>query len=180
MISPEPSELQELVRDLHQQASPWCPAGLGSRLHWGPPAQAGDYISTAKLDRIVEHSAGDFTVTVEAGMPLAALQAELGATNQWLAVDAPWGSGHAGSVGGLVARGLAGGLRQRYLGIRDQLIGIEVLRTDGTTAQAGGSVVKNVAGYDLMRLFCGSWGSLGLITKLTLRTFPKVCSGRES
>ncbi|MFZ9280354.1 MAG: FAD-binding oxidoreductase [Vulcanococcus sp.] len=173
MISPEPSELQELVRDLHQQASPWCPAGLGSRLHWGPQAQAGAYISAAKLDRIVEHSAGDFTVTVEAGMPLAALQAELGATNQWLAVDAPWGSGHAGSVGGLVARGLAGGLRQRYLGIRDQLIGIEVLRSDGTTAQAGGSVVKNVAGYDLMRLFCGSWGSLGLITKLTLRTFPK-------
>ena len=71
-----------------------------------------------------------------------------------------------------MARGLAGGFRQRYLGIRDQLIGIGLLRADGVAARAGGKVVKNVAGYDLMRLFCGSWGSLGLITELTLRTLP--------
>jgi glycolate oxidase FAD binding subunit len=75
-------------------------------------------------------------------------------------------------VGGLLARGLAGGLRQRYMGVRDQLIGLSLLRADGTAAKAGGKVVKNVAGYDLMRLFCGSWGSLGLITELTLRTYP--------
>jgi glycolate oxidase FAD binding subunit len=112
-------------------------------------------------------------------MPLAQLQAELSRQNQWLAIDAPWGSdatsatdGQQGSIGGLVARGLAGGLRQRYLGVRDQLIGIGLLRADGTAARAGGKVVKNVAGYDLMRLFTGSWGSLGLITELTLRTFP--------
>jgi glycolate oxidase FAD binding subunit len=76
-------------------------------------------------------------------------------------------------VGGLVARGLAGGLRQRHLGVRDQLIGISVMRADGTIAKAGGQVVKNVAGYDLMRLLCGSWGSLGLITEVTLRTMPR-------
>jgi glycolate oxidase FAD binding subunit len=75
-------------------------------------------------------------------------------------------------VGGLVARGLAGGYRQRYLGVRDQLIGIQLLRSDGVAARAGGRVVKNVAGYDLMRLFTGSWGSLGLITAVTLRTLP--------
>jgi glycolate oxidase FAD binding subunit len=68
---------------------------------------------------------------------------------------------------------MAGGLRQRYLGVRDQLIGLALLRADGTAAKAGGKVVKNVAGYDLMRLFTGSWGSLGLITELTLRTFPR-------
>ncbi len=78
----------------------------------------------------------------------------------------------AGSIGGLVARGLAGGYRQRYLGVRDQLIGIALLRADGTAARAGGKVVKNVAGYDLMRPLCGSWGSLGLITAVTLRTQP--------
>jgi glycolate oxidase FAD binding subunit len=72
-----------------------------------------------------------------------------------------------------VARGLAGGLRQRYLGVRDQLIGIRLLRADGVASRAGGQVVKNVAGYDLMRLFTGSWGSLGLITELTLRTAPQ-------
>jgi glycolate oxidase FAD binding subunit len=185
VICPEPSELQELVRQLHRQASPWLPAGLGSRLHWGPPVLPAPgeeqplLLSTSRLDRVVEHCVGDFTVTVQAGMPLAQLQAELSRQNQWLAIDAPWGSdatsatdGQQGSIGGLVARGLAGGLRQRYLGVRDQLIGIGLLRADGTAARAGGKVVKNVAGYDLMRLFTGSWGSLGLITELTMRTFP--------
>ena len=186
MICPEPSELQELVQQLHRQASPWLPAGQGSRLHWGPPVLPAPgeeqplVVSTSRLDRVIEHCVGDFTVTVQAGMPLAQLQAELSRQNQWLAIDAPWGSdatsatdGQQGSIGGLVARGLAGGLRQRYLGVRDQLIGIGLLRADGTAARAGGKVVKNVAGYDLMRLFTGSWGSLGLITELTLRTFPR-------
>ena len=182
MICPEPSALQELVRELHQQARPWLPAGSASRLGWGPPVQAGAgenealVISTSRLNRVVEHCAGDFTVTVEAGLPLQQLQAELADAQQWLAIDWPWGSGPrgeaGGTVGGLVARGLSGGLRQRYLGIRDQLIGVSLIRADGTPAKAGGRVVKNVAGYDLMRLLAGSWGSLGLITSLTLRTYP--------
>lgn len=186
-MRPEPSELQELVRELHRQATPWLPAGLGSRLHWGPAVRAGSeqpgeraeplVLSTARLGGIVEHNPGDFTVTVAAGTPLVALQEELAHHRQWLPVDWPWGSGPAGvasgSIGGLVARGLAGGLRQRYLGVRDQLIGIELLRADGTAARAGGKVVKNVAGYDLMRLLCGSWGSLALITAVTLRTQPQ-------
>lgn len=176
-MTPEPSELQELVRELHQQATPWQPAGLGSRLSWGAPVAAGSAtVSCRRLRGIVEHSPGDFTVTALAGTPLVEVQAELAHHQQWLAVDWPWGSGSAGdasgSLGGLVARGLAGGLRQRYLGVRDQLIGIELIRADGTRARAGGKVVKNVAGYDLMRLFTGSWGSLGLITSLTLRTLP--------
>ena len=177
MICPEPSALQELVRELHQQARPWLPAGSGSRLHWGPPpTTASAVISTKRLNRLIEHCAGDFTVTVQAGLPLDQLQAELAEAGQWLAIDWPWGSGprgeDSGTVGGLIARGLAGGLRQRYLGVRDQLIGLQLLRADGTSARAGGKVVKNVAGYDLMRLFTGSWGSLGLITELTLRTYP--------
>ncbi|MEN9495258.1 MAG: hypothetical protein RLZZ516_1889 [Cyanobacteriota bacterium] len=183
MIRPDPSELQELVHTLHRQGAPWLPAGLGSRLHWGPSVQTAPtettplVLSTARLDRLIEHCAGDFTVTVQAGMPLQQLQADLARQRQWLAIDWPWGSGPAGensgSIGGLVARGLAGGLRQRYLGVRDQLIGIGIVRADGTAARAGGKVVKNVAGYDLMRLFTGSWGSLGLISELTLRTFPQ-------
>ena len=85
--------------------------------------------------------------------------------------DRPRG-GAPGSIGGLVARGLAGGLRQRHLGVRDQIIGIGLVRADGVEAHAGGRVVKNVAGYDLMRLLCGSWGSLALITDVTLRVQP--------
>ena len=177
-MTPEPRELQELVRELHQQAAPWQPAGLGSRLNWGPPVMgASATVSCRRLSGIVEHSPGDFTVTALAGTPLVELQAELALHRQWLAVDWPWGSGiggqGSGSLGGLVARGLAGGLRQRYLGVRDQIIGLELIRSDGTRARAGGKVVKNVAGYDLMRLMAGSWGSLGLISSLTLRTMPE-------
>jgi len=177
VITPEPGELQDLVRQWHQQAQPWTPAGAGTRLHWGAALEHQQTLSTAKLNRLVHHSSGDFTVTVEAGLPLIDLQAALAETKQWLAVDWPWGSGaggtQSGTIGGLIARGMAGGFRQRYLGIRDQVIGLEVMRADGTQARAGGQVVKNVAGYDLMRLFCGSWGSLGLITQVTLRTFPQ-------
>jgi glycolate oxidase FAD binding subunit len=182
VICPESSELQELVRELHQQATPWLPAGSGSRLDWGPPVLAGAgqgdplVLSTARLNRIVSFSPDDFTVTVQAGTPLLVLQQELAHHRQWLAVDWPWGSGPdgsaSGSVGGLVARGLAGGARLRYLGVRDQLIGIGLVRADGTAARAGGQVVKNVAGYDLMRLLTGSWGSLALISELSLRTLP--------
>ena len=189
MIRPEPGELQELVRELHRQGSPWLPAGLASRLDWGAPVAPCTVVSCGALSGIREHSPGDFTVTVGAGTPLEELQEALAPHRQWLAIDPPFatgssavpglgsgqptapGQGH-GSIGGLVARGLAGGYRERYLGVRDQLIGLRLLRADGVEAMAGGKVVKNVAGYDLMRLLCGSWGSLGLITEVTLRTLP--------
>jgi glycolate oxidase FAD binding subunit len=171
-MRPEAHELPELVREWHREGRAWLPAGQGSRLDWGPPlSRPAEVLSCARLDRIVEHNPGDFTLTVEAGTPLAAVQEALVPHRQWLALDPPWGEAE-GSVGGLVARGMAGGYRQRYLGVRDQLIGLRLLRPDGVAARAGGRVVKNVAGYDLMRLFTGSWGSLGLITEVTLRTLP--------
>jgi len=187
VIHPEPGELQELVRELHRQGTPWLPAGLGSRLDWGAPVAPCTVVSCAGLSGIRDHSPGDFTVTVGAGTPLEELQEALAPYRQWLALDPPFETGPPavpgadadqpparaqGSIGGLVARGLAGGYRERYLGVRDQLIGLRLLRADGVEAMAGGKVVKNVAGYDLMRLLCGSWGSLGLITEVTLRTMP--------
>lgn len=182
MKQPSRDELSDLVRHLHREATPWQPAGLASRLDWGPPPRPPcQTLSVARLQRVVEHNPGDFTITVEAGLPLAEVQRLLAVHGQWLAVDPPWGSHPranpagprgSGSIGGLVARGLAGGYRQRYLGLRDQLIGVALLRADGTAARAGGRVVKNVAGYDLMRLLAGSWGSLALITELSLRTMP--------
>jgi len=175
MLSPGREELAQVVRALHEEGTPWLPAGRASRLGWGARlSRPYRVLSVAALDRILEHNPGDFTITVEAGAPLEAVQAALAAEGQWLALDPPWGDGPlgAGSIGGLVARGMAGGYRHRYLGVRDQIIGIGLLRSDGVAARAGGKVVKNVAGYDLMRLFCGSWGSLGLITEVTLRTLP--------
>lgn len=171
LLTPQPRELEELVRGLHAEASPWSPAGRGHHHHWGPPLQRPcAAVSTARLDRIRDHAVGDFTVTVEAGLSFTTLQQALAEADQWLPVDPPLAGD--GSIGGIVARGLSGRLRHRYMGLRDQLIGIELITADGTTARAGGRVVKNVAGYDLMRLLCGSWGSLGLITAVTLRTQP--------
>ena len=165
-------ELIALVRQWHDAASPWIPSGLGTRLDWGPPLDSSHPVLSCRgLNRVIDHAVDDLTITVEAGYPLGDLQALLAERGQWLPLDHPRGEAQ-GSIGGLVARGLAGGLRQLHLGVRDQIIGISLLRSDGVEARAGGRVVKNVAGYDLMKLLCGSWGSLALITELTLRVQP--------
>ena len=169
--------MQELVRDWHGSCTPWIPSGLGTRLQWGAPLKPATALSLRQCRQVIEHAVDDLTITVQAGLPLAELQAVLAKHNQWLPIDWPWGTTHAqpdsaGTVGGLVARGLSGGLRHRHLGVRDQIIGIGLVCSDGTEAHAGGRVVKNVAGYDLMRLMCGSWGSLALISELTLRVQP--------
>ena len=178
VVMPEREELSQLVLELHADGSPWVPSGLGNHLHWGAALQAdaGMVLSMARCNRVIHHAVADFTVTVEAGLGLAELQEVLAAQDQWLPLDPPLAG--PSSIGGLVARGLSGRLRHRYRDLRDQLLGISLLRSDGTAAKAGGKVVKNVAGYDLMRLFCGSWGSLGLISELTLRTMP-LPKGRQ-
>lgn len=180
LLTPDRHELVELVRALHSQASPWVPSGLGNHLHWGPQPQIqSSVLSLRRHNQVLEHATGDFTVTVEAGMALSELQAVLAERGQWLPIDPPLAG--PSSIGGVVARGVSGPLRHKAMGLKDQVIGISLLRSDGTTAQAGGQVVKNVAGYDLMRLLTGSWGSLALITQLTLRTQPlpnhRLCFG---
>ncbi len=154
--------------------------GSGSRLHWGAPPTSCDLIvDTRRLDRILEHAAGDLVVTVQAGVGIDDLARVLAAAGQRLALD-PTGIGQhtpadnaAGTVGGLIATGAAGPLRYRYGSPRDLLIGITVVRADGAVAKSGGKVVKNVAGYDLGKLFAGSYGTLGLITEATFRLHPK-------
>ena len=166
------SELTELVSQWHQSATPWIPSGQGHHLTWGPPLNPNHPILSCRLlNQVIDHAVDDLTITVQAGLDFNTLQELLAEKGQWLPIDPPR-DGRPSSIGGLVARGLAGGLRQRHLGVRDQIIGIGLLRSDGVQAKAGGRVVKNVAGYDLMRLLCGSWGSLALITQLTLRVKP--------
>jgi glycolate oxidase FAD binding subunit len=146
------------------------PRGSGSRLGWGCPPGSCDLIAdTRRLDKVLEHAAGDLVVSVQAGVWMDDLQRRLGAEGQRLALDPPGG----GTVGGVLATGAAGPLRFRYGTPRDLLIGITVVRADGTIARAGGKVVKNVAGYDLGKLFAGSYGTLGLITEATFRLHPK-------
>jgi glycolate oxidase FAD binding subunit len=119
---------------------------------------------------VVEHAVGDFTLTAQSGSRLGDLQAMLAVHNQRLAID-PLCPEQA-TLGGIVATADTGSWRQRYGGIRDQLIGVQFVRYDGNLAKAGGRVVKNVAGYDLMKLMTGSYGTLAVLTQLTFRLYP--------
>jgi glycolate oxidase FAD binding subunit len=145
--------------------------GGGSKLGLGnPPERADLIVSTRRLDRVLEHAAGDLVVRVQAGARLADLQAALAPAGQWLALDPPE---PGATVGGVVAANASGPRRLRYGTVRDLIIGITVVLADGTMARAGGKVVKNVAGYDLSKLFCGSLGTLGLIAEATFRLHPR-------
>ena len=164
------------------------PRGAGTRLHWGaPPSRCDLVVDTRRMDAVLEHAAGDLVVRVQAGVSLRKLADVVGAAGQRLALDPPGsggagpggagpggaGPGGTGTIGGLIATGVAGPLRLRYGAPRDLLIGITVVRADGAVAHSGGKVVKNVAGYDLGKLFAGSYGTLGLITEAAFRLHPK-------
>lgn len=127
-------------------------------------------VSTARLNRLVEHAVGDLTVTAEAGMKFADLQEILGKAGQFLPIDPAYPQ--QATLGGIVATADTGSLRHRYRGVRDLLLGISFVRSDGKIAVAGGRVVKNVAGYDLMKLLTGSYGTLGVISQVTFRVYP--------
>src|SRR5882672_2443682 len=122
------------------------------------------------LDRLVEHKAEDMTATVGAGMNLANFQRQLALDGQWLPVDPP--KTESLSIGALLATNVSGPRRFGYGTIRDYVIGLQVVLADGRIIHSGGKVVKNVAGYDLMKLFIGSRGSLGIITEVTFKVPP--------
>ena len=145
--------------------------GQGSKLHWGSLTSNIDLVvSTQHLNRLVDHAAGDLTVTVEAGMPFATLQQHLAPAHQFLALDPAYAD--QATIGGVIATRDAGALRHRYGGVRDLVLGVTFVRADGQIAKAGGRVVKNVAGYDLMKLLSGSYGTLAVLTQATLRLYP--------
>ncbi len=139
----------------------------GAGTGWGRP-RADLVVDMRGMDKVVEHVAGDLVATVQAGATMGHVAEVLAATGQRLALDVP----PEVTVGGMLATGLAGPLRFRYGSPRDLLIGITVVRADGIVAHSGGKVVKNVAGYDLGKLFTGSHGTLGVITEATFRLHP--------
>jgi glycolate oxidase FAD binding subunit len=149
--------------------------GAGTKLGWGRDSSPDEELHTGALDHVVEHNAGDLTATLEAGVPLELAQRTFATAGQMLALDPPlglWGDGSGPTIGGVVATGDSGPLRHRYGGPRDLVVGITVALSDGTVAQAGGKVIKNVAGYDLSKLFSGSFGTLGLILSVNVRLHP--------
>ncbi|MFN2490578.1 MAG: FAD-binding oxidoreductase [Actinomycetota bacterium] len=168
-----PTEAAAVVRLAEAEERCVRPTGGGTKLGWGTPAQrVGVEVSTARLDRIVEHNAPDLTAVLEAGVPLQAAQEAFSEHGQMLALDPPLGADDAATVGGVVATGDSGPLRHRYGAPRDLVVGMTVALADGTIARSGGKVIKNVAGYDLAKLFAGSLGTLGLIVEVVMRLHP--------
>ncbi|MEG4171628.1 MULTISPECIES: FAD-binding oxidoreductase [unclassified Microcoleus] len=185
-------ELAAVIAWAGQHRCAVLPCGSGSKLDWGglvkldppnPPYQGGlseppflrgagglVAVSTSRLNRLVQHAVGDLTVTAEAGIKFADLQQILAAAGQFLPIDPAYPQ--QATLGGIVATADAGSLRHRYRGMRDLLLGITFVRSDGKIAVAGGRVVKNVAGYDLMKLFTGAYGTLGVISQVTFRVYP--------
>jgi glycolate oxidase FAD binding subunit len=129
-------------------------------------------LSTSKLNRVLEHEPGDLTAIVEAGLRLSDLQAHLAAHGQMLALDPPGDP----TIGACLAADLSGPRRHRFGAMRDLVIGVTLVLPGGMVASSGGKVVKNVAGYDLGKLFSGSRGRLGLIARVSLRLHPRPAS----
>ena len=154
------------------------PRGSGTRIGWGaPPRRCDLIIDTHLLNRVVEHAAGDLVARVQAGVTLRQLARVLGTAGQQLALDPPPALANGSqdatpTIGGMLATGTSGPRRLRYGTPRDLVIGITVVRPGGTVAKSGGKVVKNVAGYDLGKLYAGSYGTLGLITEAVFRLHP--------
>jgi len=162
----------ETLRECHRERVPVRIVGGGTKCGWGHPPQADIELSTRALNRIREHNEDDFTVVVEAGLRLSELQNELAKRGRRVALDPPLGVGDQATIGGIVAAADAGPLRHRYGSPRDLLLGATVAVAGGEGAKIGGKVIKNVAGYDLGKLFAGSMGTVGLLLEVVLRIHP--------
>ncbi len=165
------AEVAEIVGRAYELGTPLYPIGGGTGLGYGlRPSQPGLGLSLSRLSRVVDYPARDLTVTVEAGVTIAQLANHLAAERQRVPVDIP--QADRATAGGAVAASPSGPRRYRYGTLRDYVIGVRAVDGRGTAFSGGGRVVKNAAGYDLCRLLCGSLGTLGVITQVTLMVKP--------
>jgi glycolate oxidase FAD binding subunit len=169
-----PSNADELAVALKAAADDGkavAPVGGATQLDLGlPPTRLDCLMDTTRLNGIVEYEPADLTVTVEAGMRFAELQRILGEQGQFLALDPPLLDG--ATIGGVIATNASGPSRFSYGTPRDLVIGTRVANPDGTLTRAGGRVVKNVAGYDLNKLYIGSLGTLAILVELSFKLAP--------
>lgn len=169
----EPADANELAATLQAASRDRLSTvlrGGGTKLGWGRAPSAIDLVvSTARLNTLLIHRHSDLTATAHAGVTLAQLNRELGRHGQWLPIDSAFDSA---TIGGIVSSNDAGPVRHRYGTPRDLLIGVTLALTDGRIVKAGGTVVKNVAGYDLGKLVSGSFGTLAAIVDATFKLLP--------
>jgi glycolate oxidase FAD binding subunit len=164
-------EVRAVVAAAAEARVPITPWGGGTASAVGTPGQqSGIVLGMRRLDRILEHEPGDLTVTAEAGIGMATLQTALRARGQWLSLDPP--DAVRATLGGVIAANASGPRRHLYGTARDVLIGVTVVTGEGNVVRGGGKVVKNVAGYDLPKLFVGSYGTLGVLTEVTVKLRP--------
>ena len=184
-----PSDEEQLAATLRvcgEAGAAVVPRGGGTAMEVGNPPRAADVILlTDRLSRIIDYDHSNLTVTVQPGLALDALGREIIIQRQFLALDPP--HTEAATVGGTAAVNLNGPRRMLYGGVRDMVIGVRAVQADGVAIRWGGKTVKNVAGYDMCKLFVGSMGTLGVITELTLKLFPLpetsrtlVCTSRDA
>lgn len=164
-------EFAATVRELHASRKSFAFVGGGTELELGnAPTSLDTVVRTVALDRLVDYAPEDQTITVEAGMTLAELDRILAQNAQMVPLDVV--DRERATVGGVVATNAYGRRRQRYGTVKDAIVGVGIVRPDGTPARGGGKVVKNVAGFDLPKLMVGSLGTLGAIVTVTLRVHP--------
>ena len=169
------SEVEDSLRALSEHNLAVIPHGGRTMLDLGmPPTRYDIALDLSGLTQIVDYEPNDFTITVEAGMTLADLQRHLAMNGQFLPLDHP--QFERATLGGLCAVGRGGLRRNSFGGPRDWLIGMRMVKADGTAIKGGGRVVKNVSGYDLPKLFAGSLGTLGIIVELTFKLRPVPAS----
>ncbi|HZD95237.1 MAG TPA: FAD-binding oxidoreductase, partial [Candidatus Sulfotelmatobacter sp.] len=173
MVSPgSPEEVAAVLRLANDHGLVVAPAGGLTKQQIGAvPERIDILLSTRRMNKIEQYDPGDLTVSVAAGMPFAEMQSQLAEHHQWVPCDAA-DLGTA-TIGGLVATGAAGPLKSTFGHMRDFCIGVQFVTVDGKVVKGGGRVVKNVAGYDLMKLLTGSYGSLAVITRANFKVFPK-------
>lgn len=164
-------EVSAVMQVAHQQRATVIPWGGGTQQWIGnPPERADLVVRTERLNRVLIHEPNDLTISVEAGMTLGALRHHLAAHNQMLPIDPPLAD-HA-TIGGLIATAADGPRRIGYGTLRDLLIGITVVEATGRISKAGGMVVKNVSGFDMMKLYHGSFGTLAVIVAANFKLLP--------
>lgn len=167
-----PQDLGEVQAALRDTTGPLQIAGAGTAATWaGALGPVDAVLDTSALTGVITHNPGDMTVSVRAGTPLAALQDELARHAQHVALDAAR-IAEGATVGGLLATGDAGPAALVYGSLRDVVIGVTLVLSDGTIARSGGHVIKNVAGYDMAKVVHGSYGTLAVVAEVVLRLHP--------
>jgi glycolate oxidase subunit GlcD len=171
-VTPASAEqASEVIQFAAREQLAVVPAGSRTTIDAGNLMERADLIlSTRQMKRLIAHEPADLVATAEAGLPLKDFQALLAEKGQWLPIDAP--DDGSATMGAVVASGSTGPQAFGYGPLRSFVIGLRAVLADGRRIKAGGNVVKNVAGYDLCKLFTGSYGTLGLITEVTFKLRP--------